>query len=377
MAQDFYDILGVTRDASQEEIKKAYRKLARKWHPDVNPGNTKAEQKFKEISRAYECLGSDEKRKLYNEFGEEGLQPGFDSEKMRQYRAWQSAQEARRGESEGGFGQYHSYEDVFGNLFGGGRGESSYRTARPMKGRDIEYEMTIEFIAAMRGLETEIAMQKIKPCDRCGGSGTEPGTKLIPCPACGGSGRISVAEGPMHFTQACPQCGGHGRIGTPCTACGGQGQAQGVEKIRVKIPEGVREGSKVRVAGKGEPGLHGGAAGDLYLIIRVKPHPILTRKHDDLYMEIPVTIYEAMAGGTITIPTIDGMVNVKIPAQSQNGQTLRVKGKGALNPKKRKRGDILVRLTVKVPQTEDDSVLEAARKMDSLYGEDIRKDIRL
>jgi molecular chaperone DnaJ len=378
MAKDYYEILGVSKNASQDEIKKAYRKLARKWHPDVNPGNEESEQKFKEISMAYECLGDKEKKKLYDEFGEEGLQPGFDSEKMRQYKAWQSAAGAgaERGEGER-FGRYQSYEDIFGDLFSSMGREGTYRTSGPLKGRDVEYEMTVDFISALRGLETEIAMQKTKVCSRCSGSGSEPGTKLIPCPTCGGSGRLNVAEGPMQFTQACPQCGGHGRIGNPCAECGGSGHVMGTEKIRVKIPQGVSDGSRVRVAGKGEPGMNGGQPGSLYLIIRVKPHPVLTRKGDDLYLEVPVTIHEAMAGGTISVPTVDGQVNVKVPPKSQSGQTLRLKGKGAFNPKKKRRGDILIKLVVKVPRTDDTDSLEAAKKMEGLYTEDIRKNIRL
>jgi molecular chaperone DnaJ len=378
MAKDYYEILGVSRDASDDELKKAYRKLARKWHPDVNPGNEESEQRFKEISMAYECLGDKEKRKLYDEFGEDGLQPGFDSEKMRQYKSWQSATGAGAERGEGGrFGRYQSYEDIFGDLFRTRGGEGTYRTTGSLKGRDVEYEMTVDFISALRGIETEIAMQKTKACERCSGSGSEPGTKLIPCKTCGGSGRLNVAEGPMFFTQACHQCGGHGRIGNPCTECDGSGQVLGTEKIRVKIPQGVSDGSRVRVAGKGEPGMNGGQPGDLYLVIRVKPHPALTRKGDDLYMDVPVTVHEAMAGGSINVPTVDGQVKVKVPPKSQSGQTLRLKGKGAFNPKKKKRGDIMIKLVVKVPRTDDTDILEAAKKMEGLYTEDIRKNIRL
>lgn len=377
MASDFYQTLGVSKNASSDEIKKAYRKLARKWHPDVNPGNKDAEQKFKDISVAHEVLSNEEKRKLYDEFGEEGLQPGFDSEKMRQYKAWQKAQQARGGQTEGWSGQYHSYEDVFGDLFGAGREGSFYQSSRQATGRDVEYEMTVDFVSALRGIETEISMQKIRECARCSGSGTEPGTKLIPCQTCGGSGRLNVAEGPMHFTQVCPHCGGHGRVGNPCSECSGSGQVMGTERIRVKIPRGVSEGSRVRVAGKGEPGRNGGASGDLYLIIRVMPHPVMTRKGDDLYMDVPITVHEAMAGSTIAVPTIDGQVNVKVPSRSQSGQILRLKGKGAFNPKNKKYGDIMVKLIIKVPRTDDHEALEAAQKLEALYRENIRKDVRL
>lgn len=379
MAKDFYEILGVSRDASPEAIKKAYRKLARKWHPDVNPGNREAEQRFKEISRAYEALGSEDKRKLYDEFGEESLQAGFDPGKARQYRDWRSSwQTEQEGRAEEPFGRHENYEDLFGDLFGfAGKGDRSFREAPTSRGRDLEHEMTIDFLAALRGVETELVMEKATACPRCQGSGTEPGTKLIPCPACKGSGRMEVAEGPLHFTQVCPQCGGHGRVGTPCGECGGAGQIPGRERIRVKIPPGVQDGSRIRVAGKGEPGRSGGGPGDLYLRIRVDPHPLLTRKGDDLYLDVPVTVLEALGGGQARIPTVDGEVNVKIPPGSQNGQVLRLKGRGAVNMKTKKRGDFMVRLSVVVPSSREEEAVDAARKLDSFYREDVRKGIRL
>ncbi|MBN2255267.1 MAG: molecular chaperone DnaJ [Deltaproteobacteria bacterium] len=376
MATDFYEILGVPKSASSGEIKKTYRKLARKWHPDVNPGNKDAEQKFKEISRAYDVLGNDEKRKIYDEFGEEGLQPGFDSEKMRQYKAWQETQRARGG-GEGWSGQYESYEDLFGDLFSARKEGGYFRSSGPARGRDVDYEMAVDFISALRGIQTEISMQKFRDCSHCSGSGTEPGTKLLPCQACGGSGRLNVAEGPIQFTQVCPHCGGHGRVGKPCAECGGSGQVMGTERIRVRIPPGVSDGSRVRVAGKGEPGRNGGASGDLYLVIRVAPHSVMTRKGDDLYMDVPITVHEAIAGARIVVPTVDGQVTVTVPPKSQSGRVLRLKGKGAFNPKAKKHGDIMVKLIVKVPQTDDSDAIEAAKKLETLYGDDIRKDVRL
>ena len=237
--------------------------------------------------------------------------------------------------------------------------------------------MTIDLISALKGFETELSMQKVKECAGCRGSGIDPSSKMSTCPTCGGSGRLSVAEGPMHFTKPCPQCQGHGRTGKPCAGCGGSGHTLGVEKIRVVIPQGVKEGSKVRVAGKGEPGFNGGQPGDLYMIIHVKPHPVLKREGDNLLIDVPVTVGEAMAGSTITIPTIDGKVSVKIPPKSQNGQTLRLKGKGAVNIKTKQKGDLMAKLVVKVPQTDDREILEAAKKMGSFYKKDLRSDIRL
>jgi molecular chaperone DnaJ len=389
MAEDFYTLLGVSKDASQEQIKKAYRKLARKWHPDLNPGNKDAELKFKEISRAYEALGNEEKRRLYDEFGEEGLQSGFDAEQAREYREWASAGQgfrrdsgdwARTGGGAGGFGRYRSYEDVFGDLFGFGAGpgaDAGFRESQPSRGRDLEHEMTIDLLSALRGFETELAMEKPVGCNRCGGSGQEPGSTMRACAACGGSGRVDVAEGPIQFTRACPQCGGHGRVGTPCSRCNGSGLVRGTERIRVKIPRGVREGSRVRVAGKGEPGPGGGQAGDLYLVVHVKPHPLLRREGDDLHMELPLTVREAMAGAGITIPTPQGAVKVKVPPKSQTGQTLRLKGKGAYNARTGKSGDLLVKLSVRVPRTDDAEVLEAAGRLEGAYPEDVRKGLSL
>lgn len=381
MAKDFYEILGVKKEDSQEEIKKAYRKLARKWHPDINPGNKEAEQRFKDISMAYDCLGKEDKRKLYDEFGEEGLHAGFDEEKAREYKQWGAYQ--RQGASGGSwsgqdFGRYQSYEDIFGDLFGsGGDFRRGFRTSAPSKGRDMEHEMTIDLLSALRGFKTEFSMRKMTVCPQCQGSGMDPGSKMSTCSACGGSGRQNVAEGPIQFTKACPVCKGHGQTGKACSRCGGQGQVFDTERIQVNIPQGVKEGSKVRVAGKGEPGSNGGQPGDLYLIIHVKPHPVLKREGDNITMEVPVTVREAMAGGTITVPTIDGQVNVKVPPKSQSGQTLRLKGKGAVNLKTKKRGDLMVKLIVKVPRTDDSQVLEAAEKMEGYYKEDLRKGIRL
>ncbi len=377
MSQDFYELLGVSKDASQDKIKKAYRKLARKWHPDINPGNKDAEQKFKEISHAYECLGNEQKRKLYDEFGEQGLQAGFDAEKAREYSKWSSFQKGAGGPGAEGFGRYESYEDIFGDLFGSGMGRGDFKSTVAARGRDVHHDMTIDVVSALKGFETELAMQHASPCPVCHGTGIDSSAGMTTCPICGGSGRQEVAQGPMHFTKPCPHCHGHGQIGKPCSRCHGSGQILGTEKIRVVIPQGVREGSKVRVAGKGEPGLNGGEPGDLYLIIHLKPHPFLKREGDDLLMEVPVTVGEAMAGGTINVPTIDGPVKVKVPVGSQSGQTLRLKGKGATNIKTRQRGNLLIKLAVKVPKTNDPEIIETVKKMDSLYEQDVRSGISI
>jgi molecular chaperone DnaJ len=371
MAKDFYKILGITKDASQEGVKKAYRKLARKWHPDINPGNKVAEERFKDISSAYDCLGNEERRKLYDEFGEEGLHAGFDAEKARQYRQWGAYQQqdaSDRAWTGQEFGRYQSYEDIFGDILGGGRERG---------GRDLEHDLTIDLISALKGFDTELSMQKTEGCKACNASGIDPNSPISVCTTCGGSGRLNVAEGPIQFTKACPACHGHGRKGKSCSRCGGTGQVQGLERIRVKIPQGVEEGSRIRLAGKGEAGYNGGKPGDLYLIIHVRPHNLLKREGDDLFMEIPITVSEAIIGGTISIPTIDGKVNVKVPPKSQSGQILRLKGKGAVNIKTKKKGDLMLKLIVKVPQTDEREILKAAEKMNGFYKEDPRGNIRL
>ncbi len=381
MAKDYYEILGVKKDASRDEIKKAYRKLARKWHPDINPGNKDAEQKFKEISSAYDCLGNDEKKKLYDEFGEDSLRAGFDDKKAREYKQWgaYSQEAASEGGTGGqGYGRYQSYEDIFGDLFGGGSGqEGGFRTAQSARGRDIEYEITIDLLSALRGFETELSLQKMKDCPGCSGSGIDPKSTMAKCRTCGGSGRIDVARGPIQFTKPCPDCHGHGSTGKPCPQCMGSGRVNAADRIRVTIPRGVKEGSRVRLAGKGEHGADEGQPGDLYLIVHVKDHPLLRRDGDDLFMEVPVTVGEAVKGASIEIPTVDGQIKIKVPPGSQSGQTLRIKGKGAMIMKTKTRGELMVKLIVKVPQTEDKEALEAAEKMEKFYKSDVRSNIIL
>ncbi|MBI4774349.1 MAG: J domain-containing protein [Deltaproteobacteria bacterium] len=385
---DYYKILGVSKSATQEEIKKAYRKLARKWHPDINPGNSESEERFKDISMAFDTLGNPERRKLYDEFGEEGLAQGFDAEKARQYKAWQSSTRAGSGgfrASAGGFGfddlfgkrqygQYHQYEDVFQDLFTGGKQGFAQRPRS--RGRDIEHTMEVDFMSSLRGIETLLSMEKLETCPNCGGSGSDPNVELKICPSCKGSGRISVAEGPIPFSRPCPECQGQGRVGRPCPVCYGEGRKQVTATIKVSIPRGVRDGFRVRVAGKGEPGSSGGPPGDLYLIIRVKPHPLLTRKGDDLIYGLPVTVEETLAGGSIVVPTPDGSVSLKIPPGSQSGKLLRLKGKGAENPKTKKSGDLLVKLDVRVPETSDQEAVEAAKVLSRFYSENPRANLR-
>jgi molecular chaperone DnaJ len=370
--RDYYQILGVERGASHGDIRKAYRKLARKYHPDINPGNKDAENKFKDLSVAYDVLGDEKKKKLYDEFGEAGLAAGFDAEKARSYQQWHE-QSARAG------GAYEFNVDDLGDLFAGlgGLSGTGPRAARgPMRGQDIESSMEIDFLDAVRGFQTSITLQRPVSCEVCNGTGTKAGSKPATCPECQGSGSKSVAQGPLQFRQTCRRCMGTGQLpGDPCAACGGSGRVLRPDTIRVNIPPGADPGKRIRLRGKGEAGIRGGPAGDLYIIPRIRPHAILTRSGRDLSMELPVTVGEAVRGAEVEVPTPDGTIKVKVPAGAQSGQQLRVKGKGVAGHGQTPAGDLYLRLMVRVPKEQvADDVIE---KIDQAYSDDVRKDIRL
>lgn len=382
--KDYYSILGVDRTAKTAEIKKAYRKLARKYHPDVNPGNAEAEGTFKEISQAHDVLSDPEKRKIYDEFGEEGLRAGFDPQQARQYRQWQQAGGFGGGQGTYGFYdvggdqkgfKYSGFEDVFSDLFGGGRGAGPARG--PSRGADVESSLEVDFITAIKGGTTRVTLQRNQPCSQCGGAGQIPLPGNPVCKTCNGTGQTRVAQGPFNFTQPCPDCGGTGRMGQRCGACGGTGVVRGTETIDVKIPAGVDNGSRIRLAGKGEPGPAGGPTGNLYIVIKVRPHPVFTRDGDDLDVEVPVSISEVMSGAEITIPTVSGDVQLKIPKGTKSGQRLRLKGKGVPNLKTKKSGDMFVTVRVQVPPSDDPEALAAAQTLERFYRTDLRRGIRL
>jgi molecular chaperone DnaJ len=378
-SQDYYSLLGLKKNASEGEIKKAYRKLARKYHPDVNPGNKEAEEKFKSISQAHEVLSDSEKRKIYDEFGEEGLRTGFDPEQARQYRQWQAGGFGRSSQgSSGDFGQfkYSGFEDVFSDLFGAS-GSSGPRAGGPLKGRDIESELEIDFLTAVRGGTTRITLQKEDPCNVCGGTGRVSSSTDPVCKACKGTGQTKVAQGPFNFSQTCQECGGTGRSGQVCSRCNGTGYVMASETIDVTIPAGVNDGSRIRLSGKGGPGTGGGSPGDLYIITKVRPHPVFKRDGDALKVDVPVTIGEAMNGAEITVPTPQGPVQVKVPVGTRSGQRLRLKGKGAPNLKTKVPGDLFVTVRVQIPQTQDQEALDLARKLDKFYRGDMRESIHL
>jgi len=370
--QDYYKILGVARGAAKDDVRKAYRKLARKYHPDLNPGNKEAESKFKTLSVAYDVLSDEKKRKLYDEFGEAGLATGFDAEKARTYEQWRQ-QSARAGATQSF--DTDDLGDLFGGLGGMFRGRTRAQTG-PQRGSDIESSMEIDFLDAVRGFQTAIALDRPVSCDPCRGTGTKVGTMPRVCPQCGGSGNVAVAQGPLQFRQACPRCAGSGKLpGDPCSACAGSGRVTRAETIRVNIPPGADPGKRIRLKGKGEAGFRGGPAGDLFITPRIRPHPLITRSGRDLTMELPITVGEAVRGANIEVPTPSGPINVKIPAGTQSGQQLRIKGKGVGAHGQTAAGDLYLHLMVRVPKKE--VAQDVIDKIDQAYGENVRQNIRL
>jgi len=346
--KDYYATLGVPKNASQDEIKKAYRKLAQKHHPDANAGNKESEERFKEISGAYDVVGDEEKRKQYDQVRE-----------MAASGAGAGGFPGGAGAGPGGVryenvnvGDIGDLGDLFGNLFGGGGvgGGARGRTSRqPSRGADLETQVRISFDDAMAGTTVPVRIKGPAPCPTCGGSGAEPGTSPITCPRCGGSGQISVNQGPFSIAQTCPRCSGRGVIiETPCHTCHGNGTIQRTREFSVRIPAGVKDGARIRVKGRGEPGPAGSPPGDLYVVVHVAPHRVFGRKGNDLTVELPVTYAEATLGANVPVPTLNGPVTLKVPAGTQPGRTFRIRGKGA--PKKGGHGDMLVTVNVAVPK---------------------------
>jgi molecular chaperone DnaJ len=361
--RDLYGELGVKRGATTDEIKKAYRKLARKYHPDVNPGNQEAEERFKRISFAHDVLSDAEKRKAYDEFGDEGLQAGFDAGRAREYKRAQESMGGFGGMGGGGGARYSSFEDIFGDIFGGG-GRGSAPPAE--QGADIETTLDVDLLDAIRGTTATVQLTKPSECSVCHGTGGQGPGKI--CPDCHGRGQIKMGSGPMSFGRRCERCNGSGRIPSePCPACGGRGIIEKLEKLNVKIPAGVNDGSRIRLAGKGGAGRGGAPPGDLYIVIRVRPHPRLERRDRDLYLPVPVTVGEAMHGATIDVPTTDGTVKLKVPAGSQSGSKLRLRGKGVPAMKGGERGDFYVVLQVHVPPNGDERTREAVQALEASY----------
>jgi molecular chaperone DnaJ len=324
--RDLYSVLGVSRKASADEIKKAYRKLARQYHPDRNPGDDAAEERFKEVQEAYDTLSDPKKR---SEYDSGGMFSGF----------------GPRGFGGGGFTS--DLGDIFSTFFGrrAGPGEA------PVRGRDLETEVQLSFEQAMEGAEVRVTVPKQATCATCGGTGAKPGTSPTICPRCHGRGIDSESQGFFSISQPCPRCGGRGEvIESPCDTCGGSGLTMQRKRYRVKVPPGVRDGSRIRIAGKGEDGPRGGPPGDLYVLTRVTPSPVFKQRADgNLEVTVPMTIAEAIEGGTIEVPTLNGTKRIRIPAGTKHGTVQRLRGEGPAKPGGRGRGDILYRLEIEVP----------------------------
>jgi molecular chaperone DnaJ len=375
---DFYKVLGVNRKATADEIRKAYKRLARKYHPDVNPGDKSAEERFKRISEANEVLSDPKKRQMYDRQGFYGdMPPG----------AGQHAGRAGRqppvdfsgfdfSEYAGGEGQASSggggFRDIFSQMFGGGRPEPN--DDQPTPGSDLEYQVEIGFWDAIRGKTIRLNVMHYSTCTNCHGKGSVGGD--VTCPECKGSGSITRNMGNMRFNQACPRCHGRGKIATPCPKCGGEGRISEPEQIDVRIPAGVQDGFRVRVAGKGNAGTHGGPRGDLYIITKVAPHPFFDRKGDDIYTSIPVTITEAALGAKVEVPTIDGpRALLKIPPGTASGQKFRLREKGVTSLKTGQRGDQYVEVKLHVPKIADERSKELLRELGRLNPDDPRAEV--
>lgn len=361
--EDYYKLLGVKRDASADEIRKAYRRLARKYHPDVNPGDKSAEDKFKQISEAYDVLSDEKKRAVYDRHG-------FYSENIREAPPnagkgfdfnfeWGpfSGAEAQTGSSTGG-----GFRDIFSDLFGGGAARTATQSrTQAHRGADIEVPLSLSFEDSINGLTTTINVRRTEQCTKCNGSGEGTGAPVT-CTTCRGTGKVSAGGGILRFDQQCPDCNGTGKRRPPCPQCLGKGVVPKTESVKVRIPAGVDTGSRVRVAGKGEAGSRGGPSGDLYIITNVAPHSIFTRKGDNVYCTVPITLPEAALGAKIEVPTVSGKAQLRIPPGTQSGQVFRLREKGAPSLRGETRGDQYVEVKITLPKIIDEDSKELLRQ---------------
>ena len=347
--KDYYEVLGVNRDASEDDIKKAYRKLAMKYHPDRNPDNPKAEERFKEAKEAYEILTDANKRAAYDQYGHAGVDPSA---------------AAGAGAGFGGFAD--AFGDIFGDIFGAGRTRSGV-----YRGADLRYNLEIPLEEAARGTETRIRIPAMEECETCGGTGAKTGTSPSTCPTCHGHGQVRMQQGFFSIQQTCPRCHGTGKIIVdPCATCSGTGRVKKHKTLSVKIPAGVDEGDRIRLSGEGEAGVSGGPAGDLYVVIHIKPHPVFERDHNDLHCEMPISITTAALGGEIEIPTLEGYAKVRVPAETQTGKVFRLRGKGIKGVRSATHGDLLCHVVVETPVNLTPRQKELLQELESINHKD-------
>jgi molecular chaperone DnaJ len=372
---DYYELLGVSRKATAKDIRAAFRKLARKYHPDLNPGDKAAEEKFKQLQEAYDVLSDSKKRQMYDQYG-------FYSENVPtgDYGPGAGGGEGNVnfdfsgfdfGGGSGATGGGSSFRDLFSQFFGGRGGAAVEEEAEP--GGTLEYRLEIDFWDSVRGGVKKLQITRLDACETCHGTGAV-GTPQV-CPTCNGSGTIQQAAGKMRFNVPCTRCGGTGKLRTACKTCGGEGRVRRTETIDVRIPAGVASGGRVRVPGKGNAGTMGAPAGDLYLLVEVKPHPFFERRGNDLYTKVPVTVSEATLGAKVEVPTIDGRSLVRIPPGTNSGRSLRLREKGVPNARSGARGDQYVEIQVVVPQPTDERVRNLMKELETVAPEDPRKDL--
>jgi molecular chaperone DnaJ len=373
--QDYYEVLGVPRKASVKDIRTAFRKLARKYHPDLNPGDKAAEEKFKQIQEAYDVLSDSKKRQMYDQYGfySENLPPGG-------YPGGHEGAEPGVNFDFGGFdfgggtgtaGGGTSFRDLFSQFFGGRGGVAA--EPEHESGGDLEYQIEIDFWDAVRGAVKKLSITRMDSCETCHGTGAIGSPQT--CPTCNGTGSIQQAAGKMRFNVPCTRCGGTGKLRTACRTCGGEGRVRRTETVDVRIPAGVANGGRVRVPGKGNAGTMGAPPGDLYLRVVVRPHPFFERRGNDLYTKVPVTVAEATLGAKIEVPTMDGRALVRIPPGTNSGKTLRLKEKGVPSARNGARGDQYVEIQVVVPQPTDERVRTLMKDLEKVAPEDPRKDL--
>lgn len=381
--QDYYKTLGIERGASTDEIRKAYRRLARKFHPDLNPGDKTSEDKFKKVQEAYDILSDDKKRQMYDKFGfysEQGFPPpgtqgqpggfgfgGFDFGDI-------FGRAGGPGGARPGAGAMGEEDAGFGNLFSQFFNRGRQKAHRPERGQDLEYALNIDFWQSIKGTQVRLTINRQETCGACHGTGSAGGVTVV-CPECNGTGNVTQMAGAMKFSLTCNRCQGTGKAANACTVCLGEGRVAQPESVEVRIPPGSRNGSRLRVAGKGSAGTLDAPPGDLYITIRVEDHRFFHRDGDDILIQVPISISEAYLGGKIEVPTIDGRALVKVPPGTQTGQKFRLREKGVFNARTNTRGDQIVEVQIAVPKTQDENTREIFRQLAALHPEDPRAEI--